>query len=78
MKYCGVWQPSAAYQRGNVVTYDGSAWHATRAVAAERPGTSDGWQLMVKHGKDAANPRSDATAAASQRNGSLPANPRMR
>ena len=25
-------------------------------VSAERPGTGDGWQLMVKHGKDAATP----------------------
>ena len=65
LKYCGVYQPSAAYQRGSVVTLDGSAFHATRNVSAERPGTSDAWQLMVKHGRDAS---SHATAHA--RNGS--------
>jgi hypothetical protein len=48
MKYCGVYQPSASYQRGNVVTCDGSAFHATRNVSAERPGTTDAWQLMIK------------------------------
>jgi hypothetical protein len=80
LKYCGVYQPSASYQRGNVVTYDGSAFHATRAVSAERPGASDGWQLMIKHGKDAPTPtpRGDATATAATRvNGAHP-NPRMR
>jgi hypothetical protein len=47
LKYCGVYQPSVSYQRGNVVTCHGSAFHATRTVSAERPGTTDGWQLMV-------------------------------
>jgi hypothetical protein len=42
-----------SYQRGNVVTCHGSVFHASRAVSAERPGATDGWQLMVKHGKDA-------------------------
>jgi hypothetical protein len=82
MKYCGVHQPSIAYRRGSVVTYDGSAWSATRDVSVERPGSGDGWQLMVKHGKDAAtaSPRSDATTAAHARNGSTlpPSNPRFR
>jgi hypothetical protein len=70
LKYCGVYQPSASYQRGHVVTHDGSAFHAVRATNAERPGNSDAWQLMVKHGKDAATvqPRSDTTVAAA-RNG---------
>jgi hypothetical protein len=82
LKYCGVYQPSASYQRGNVVTCDGSAFHATRSVSAERPGSTDAWQLMVKHGKDAptASPRSD-TATAHARNGSAsgpPVNPRLR
>ena len=70
LKYCGVYQPSASYQRGSVVTFDGSA--STRAVTAERPGTTDGWQLMVKRGKDASstpNPRSDAAIARSRENG---------
>jgi hypothetical protein len=53
---------------------------ATRSVSAARPGSSDGWQLMVKHGKDAptATPRSDAVATSNERkNGHFP-NPRFR
>src|SRR5262245_30622928 len=63
LRYMGVFQSSMSYQRGSVVTHDGSAWHATRAVTAERPGTSDGWQLMVKHGKDASTPNSRSDTA---------------
>ena len=71
LKYCGVYQPSASYQRGCVVTCDGSAFHATRAVNSERPGTSDAWQLMVKHGKDAPTPtpRSETATAHPRENG---------
>ena len=65
LKYCGVYQPSASYQRGNFVTYDGSAFHATRVVSGERPGTTNGWQLMIKHGKDASAP----TTARARENG---------
>ena len=59
MTYLGVHQSSMAYRKGHVVTFDGSAWCATRDVSVEKPGHGDGWQLMVKHGKDApaASPR---------------------
>src|SRR5262245_53076792 len=69
LKYMGVYQTSGSYPRGSVGTQDGSAWHATRAVTAERPGASDGWQLMVKHGKDAAGPRSETATANARVNG---------
>ena len=48
VKVCGVYQPSAAYARGNLVTCDGALWHATREVAGQKPGTSDSWQLVAK------------------------------
>ena len=89
MTYLGVHQSSMAYRKGHVVTFDGSAWCATRDVSVEKPGHGDGWQLMVKHGKDApaasprsdaaaASPRSDAAAASPRANGHLHPNPRMR
>jgi hypothetical protein len=80
MKYCGVHQPSLAYRKGHVVSYDGSAWCATRDVSVEKPGHGDGWQLMVKHGKDAstATPRNDTSATAAERTNGLHSNPRMR
>jgi hypothetical protein len=81
MKYLGVHQASIAYRKGNVVSYDGSAWCATRDVSVEKPGHGDGWQLMVKRGKDApavSEPRADP-APPDARNGSFaPANPRFR
>ena len=52
MSYCGVWKEGAAYQRGDFVTHDGSVWHAWQQTA-ERPGTSEAWQLAVKRGRDA-------------------------
>jgi chitodextrinase len=74
LKYLGVHQPSIAYRKGHVVTHDGAAWCATRDVSVERPGHSDGWQLMVKSAPPA---RSDTTTAAARQNGHY-ANPRAR
>jgi hypothetical protein len=78
LKYLGVFQPSASYERGNVVTCDGSAFHCVRAVTGERPGSSDAWQLMIKHGKDATTPRSDTSSTASPRQNGHFASPRPR
>ena len=36
------------YRRGDVVTYDGSAWVAIAVETRATPGTTDGWQLLVK------------------------------
>lgn len=52
IKYVGVYQPSGDYERGHIVTHQGSAWHAVRPTRAV-PGTSGDWQLMVKAGRDA-------------------------
>lgn len=50
--YQGVFQRSADYKRGDVVTHAGSAWHAVKTTRAE-PGVSQDWQLMVKAGRNA-------------------------
>ncbi|KXF78545.1 hypothetical protein ATN84_01765 [Paramesorhizobium deserti] len=53
LKYMGVHQKAMAYKQGSVVTDGGSAWCAVKDVPeGERPGASDGWQLMVKAGRD--------------------------
>ncbi|WP_374474432.1 hypothetical protein [Arenimonas sp.] len=52
IKYVGVYQPSGDYERGHIVTHQGSAWHAVRPTRAV-PGSSGDWQLMVKAGRDA-------------------------
>ena len=53
IKYCGVWQRALRYERGDVTTDGGSAWIALKQVEGVRPGDGDGWQLMVKAGRDA-------------------------
>ena len=47
MKYCGVFTKGAGYQRGDVVTWNGSAWHYNGGEGM--PGDGSGaWTLMVK------------------------------
>jgi hypothetical protein len=51
LTYRGVYQAGTAYAKGDVVTWNGSAWHANDTIGTERPGDgSPGWTLMVKHG----------------------------
>ncbi len=53
LKYAGTWQRAGDYQRGAVVTDQGSAWVALKASAGERPGdVPAAWQLLVKAGRD--------------------------
>lgn len=49
MIYKQVWR-EGRYKQGDVCTYGGSAWHSQRDENEDKPGTSDAWQLMVKHG----------------------------
>jgi N-dimethylarginine dimethylaminohydrolase len=53
IKYAGIWQRAVRYERGDVTTDGGSAWIALKQVEGVRPGDGDGWQLMVKAGRDA-------------------------
>lgn len=41
-----------AYERGDVVTLDGSQWHCEVDRTKERPGASKDWILIVKHGRN--------------------------
>lgn len=49
--YKGVYQPETPYTPGNVVSLGGSGWHCNTATS-DRPGTSEAWTLMIKHGRD--------------------------
>lgn len=50
--YKGVWKESEGeYQRGDTVTHKGSVWLAKKTTT-ERPGTGEGWRLIVKAGRD--------------------------
>lgn len=50
LKYLGVWQRQVAYEPGNMVTYNGSMWHANVASSGIEPGDGKGWTLAVKRG----------------------------
>lgn len=49
--YRQVFKEGENYTRGDVVTWGGAAWHCEKDTA-EKPGTGDGWSLMVKKGRD--------------------------
>ncbi len=55
--YDGVFRRGASYERGRIVTWDGSMWVAIRDTANE-PGHDDsGWRLCVKRGRNARDSR---------------------
>ena len=51
-EYKGVWSSNGKYMPGAMVTYDGSLWFC-KADTTDKPGTSEGWQLCAKRGRDA-------------------------
>jgi hypothetical protein len=56
MIYREVWK-EGEFQRGDVVTWGGSAWHCQQKTT-DKPGTSSAWRMMVKEGR----PGKDAEA----------------
>lgn len=48
--YRGVWAPGA-FNKGDVVTWGGSAWHSQANDNKSEPGKNDDWKLMVKEGR---------------------------
>lgn len=72
MIYRGIWREPPAdqpYRKGDVVTWNGSAWHAWEDTS-EKPGTSKAWQQAVKKGRDA-----NAPVAAVPRDPNAPVRP---
>lgn len=62
MIYRGIWQ-EGAFERGDVVTYGGSAWHA-QTETTEKPGNGcPDWKLMVKEGRPGKDGNPPAPAA---------------
>ena len=54
--YRGVWQASQDYRRGDLVTLNGSIWHANVETRA-KPGAGSDWTLAVKAGRDGKDAR---------------------
>jgi hypothetical protein len=62
--YKGTFQRACSYRRGDIVTHDGSMFVAIGDVAPnEAPGNGGNWQLAVKRGQDAVQPRSPTRSA---------------
>jgi hypothetical protein len=48
LKYCGIYQRVLSYQRGDVVTCDGSLWISTCATTGVKPGDGAVWVMITK------------------------------
>jgi hypothetical protein len=49
--YRGVYDPNSKYQHGDVVTWNGSAWHCQTSEPQTKPAENSDWRLMVKEGR---------------------------
>lgn len=54
--YQGIYDETQMYERGALVTYSGSLWHADE-ITNEKPGAGKGWTLAVKKGRDGKDAR---------------------
>lgn len=53
LEYCGVYVNGKLYDRGHVVTWDGSLWHCNEPETLAKPGVGGAaWTLIVKRGRD--------------------------
>lgn len=50
MIYREIYREGIEYERGDVVTFGGSAWHCQEKTTT-KPGSGGGWKLMVKEGR---------------------------
>lgn len=60
--YAGSFKTGTAYEKGDMVTSDGSLWHCN-VPTTDKPGDNKSWQLCVRKGMDGKNglPGKDAT-----------------
>ncbi len=52
MRYHGVFADGLTYEKGDVVTWGGSTWHANEQTATKPGDGSKAWTLVVKRGRD--------------------------
>jgi hypothetical protein len=54
VEYKGIWQRACSYERGAIVTSEGSMWVCVQDVGPNtHPGQSQSWQLCCRAGRDA-------------------------
>jgi len=59
--YKGVYRDDAEYEANDTVTWGGSQWSSTKSANVEKPGTGDGWVLIVKAGRNGKDLRENAS-----------------
>lgn len=59
--YKGVYRDDEEYEANDTVTWGGSQWCSTKTANAEKPGTGDGWILIVKAGRNGKDLRENAS-----------------
>lgn len=57
LEYTGTWQEGTTYERGQMVTHQGSVWYCKRPAATRPNEDPERWQLMVKRGRDGRDAR---------------------
>ena len=57
----GVWLEGKSYERGDVVTWAGSQWHANEDTASKPGEDAKAWTLVVKRGRDGRDGKDAAT-----------------
>jgi hypothetical protein len=50
VQWAGTYDPAKSYTAGSLITRQGGLWLALRDTAAETPGSSTAWRLVVKRG----------------------------
>ena len=53
LTYRGIFASGTVYAKGDIVTWNGSAWHCVDGTTSKPGDGAPGWTLMVKHGRDA-------------------------
>lgn len=59
--YKGVYRDDVEYEANDTVTWAGSQWASTKSTNVEKPGTGDGWVLIVKAGRNGKDLRENAS-----------------
>lgn len=59
--YKGVYRDDEAYEAHDNVTWAGSQWTSNKAANTDKPGSSDGWTLVVKAGRPGKDLRENAS-----------------
>jgi hypothetical protein len=64
LEWCGVFVDGQTYDRGQLVTWAGAAWHCNESTPTKPGEGSKAWTLMVKRGRDGKDGKDGAVGPA--------------